>query len=230
MNTLENNYRHEIKFIINNSDIELLKKKLSLFMHEDNNYNGEYLVSSLYFDDIYNNSYQSKLAGDYIREKYRIRYYNNDRSYITLELKGKENNLCYKRRDIITYEEYNHIIKKEYDKINIGNRKLLDRFIFDMKNKNLIPNIIVDYYRKAFVYDIEDVRITFDRDIKSSMFNYDLFDKKRFKLNALDNGEIILEVKYNNRLPNFINEIINNTRLVRIAVSKYVLCMDKKGI
>ncbi len=230
MNTLDKNYRHELKFIINNSDIELLKKKISLFMHEDNHYEGEYFIKSLYFDDIYNSSYQSKLDGDYSREKYRIRIYSNDKSYISLELKGKDNNLSYKEREIITYEEYNHIIKKEYDKINIDNRELLGRFLFDIKNKNLIPSIIVDYYRCAYVYDIEDVRITFDRDIKSGLFNYNLFDNKAVNISALESNETILEVKYNDRLPSFIKEIINNTKLVKIAVSKYVLCMDKKGI
>ena len=230
MNILDKNYRHELKFIINSKDIELLKKKLSMFMKLDNHYDNDYLIRSLYFDDIYNTNYYDKLDGTSEREKYRIRYYNYNKNYISLELKGKNNNLTYKERCPITVDEYNYLIDKKYDKINIENRLLLEKFIFELKNKNLVPSVIVEYKRLAYIYELEDIRITIDSDIKSGRFNYNMFDKNIFMDKVLDTNEVILEVKYNNVLPTFINDIIKSTKMTNISVSKYVLCVEKKGL
>ena len=228
MNTLDKEYRHELKFIINNGDIPLLKKKLSLFMKEDEHYDGEYFIRSLYFDDIYHSAYYDKLNGTKDREKYRIRFYNFDKSFISLELKGKNNNLSYKKRCNISLEEYNYLLRKDYSKIDANDRELLSSFIFDLKTKNLVPVILVDYNREAYTYEFEDVRITFDRDVRSANYNDNMFDQNSFMKKVFDDDSIILEVKYNDRLPSFINDIIKNTRMIKIGISKYVLCIERE--
>jgi hypothetical protein len=229
MSTSNKKYRHEIKFLISKKKSEVLKYKLSLFMKSDSHYKGSYNIRSLYYDDIYNSAYNEKVDGLLEREKYRIRIYNLDKSFISLELKGKDNDLTYKERDIITYEEYLLIINKEYDKINIDNRKLLEKFINKCKNKGLIPSIIVDYNRFAYIYDIEDVRITFDSDIKSGRYNYDLFDSNMSLFDVLEEDDLILEVKYNDRIPDIISKVIKSSCKIRVASSKFAMCMEKKG-
>ncbi len=228
MNILDDDYRFEIKFIINNSDIPVLKKKLSLFMKRDKHYDGEYFIRSLYFDDIYKSAYYEKLDGVKDRKKYRIRVYNLDKSYISLELKGKNNMLSYKKNCIITFDEYNYLLKKEYNKIKVNDRELLSNFIFDLKTKNLVPMILVDYNRDAYTYESQDVRITFDSNIRSGSFNGDLFDKKVFTEKVFDDDSTVLEVKFNDRIPSFINDIIKSTKLVKIQISKYALCIERK--
>ena len=228
MNILDDNYRHEIKFIIDNSDIPILKKKLSLFMKKDEHYDGEYFIRSLYFDDIYKSAYHDKIDGIKDRKKYRIRAYNHDKSYISLELKGKNNMLSYKKKCVISYDEYNYLIKKEYNKIQVNDRELLSNFIFDLKTKNLVPIILVDYYRDAYTYESQDVRITFDSNIRSGRFNDDLFSDKIFTEKVFDDNSMVLEVKFNDRIPSFINDIIKSTKLVKIQISKYALCIERK--
>ena len=96
-------FRYEIKYLINSSQAEILRYRLSLLMDQDNNaIDGHYFIRSLYFDDVNNTAYYEKIDGLEEREKYRIRFYNHDRSYIILELKGKKNNLTYKRQNKIT--------------------------------------------------------------------------------------------------------------------------------
>lgn len=224
-------FRYEIKYLINSSQAEILKYRLSLLMDKDNNaIDGYYFIRSLYFDDVNNTAYYEKIDGLEEREKYRIRFYNYDHSYIILELKGKKNNLTYKRQNRITEEDYNNIINQNYDKINIEGRKVLEDFITKSKRNNLVPSIIVDYSRQPFIYPVEDVRITFDEDISSGRFDYDLFSKELLPYRVLEPNEIILEVKFNNFLPKTIRKVLDTVPKTRIAVSKFALCKEKKEV
>ena len=101
-------FRYELKFLLNSNQAEILRYRLSLIMeHDANAIDGHYFIRSLYFDDVHNTAYYEKIDGLEEREKYRIRFYNFDHSYIMLELKGKKNNLTYKRQNKITESEYN---------------------------------------------------------------------------------------------------------------------------
>jgi len=229
MNILDKNYRYEKKYLLNPINAQFLKYKLSLILKKDTHYNGVYYIRSLYFDDLYNTSYHEKVDGIKERSKYRIRIYNLDSSYISLELKGKNNDVSYKERNLISREEFFDLINGNYDTIDINNRSVLKDFIYKRKN-NLIPAVVVDYKRLAFIYEVEDVRITFDEDIKSGMFNYDLFDENMNLFDVLESNEVILEVKYNTRFPSMLKKILKGTSMIEISSSKYALCMERKGI
>ena len=145
-------------------------------------------------------------------------------------VKGKKGDRSFKRRNVITKEEYLFIKDRRFDKIEINNREVLKEFINMIKTKNLKPSVIVDYKRLAYTYKFEDVRITFDEDIKSGRFNHDLFNEKISLYKALEDDGVILEVKYNNKLPKFINDIIKTVPMIRIAASKFALCTERKGV
>lgn len=229
---IDQTYRYELKFQMNAKIAQLLKHRLSLLMDIDEfskNEDGSYYIRSLYFDDIYDKAYYEKMDGIVEREKYRIRFYNFDESYIIIEIKGKKGNLGYKEQDRITKEECLFLINGECDKININNRKVLEKFINEMKTKHLVPSVIVDYKRLAFTYPIADVRITFDSDIASGGYNYDFFNKDIMLYDILDENEVILEVKYNDFLPKMICDLVNAVPAVRIPMSKFALCREKKG-
>ena len=175
-----------------------------------------------------------KLGKNYIPLPYTVKgmdvSFSGILTFLDTILKGKKNNLTYKRQDRITEEEYNEIINQNYGKINIDNRKVLEDFINKAKRKNLIPSIIVDYNRQPFIYPVEDVRITFDEDISSGRFNYDLFSEDLLPFRAIEANEIILEVKYNNFLPSTIKKVLDTVPKTRIAMSKFALCKEKKEV
>lgn len=234
MSTLnEDNYRHELKFLLTRSKAEILKYRLGLVMEKDLNAaseNGEYIIRSLYFDDIYNTSYYEKLDGVKEREKYRIRCYNGADDFITLELKAKDGDLSYKRRNRIEKSDYINIVTRNYDLIDTTDRPVLRDFIYKAKSINLKPSVIVEYKRIAFTYPYEDVRITFDEEISSGKHNYDLFDQELNLYKVMENDEVVLEVKYNHKLPSFLNDVIKTVPMIRIAVSKFALCTERKGV
>ena len=83
--------RHELKFIINEGTYLMLRARLAPLMTVDSHgLNGEYRVTSLYFDDVYNSAYWQKVNGIETRRKFRIRAYDLDPSLITLESKHKD--------------------------------------------------------------------------------------------------------------------------------------------
>ena len=226
----EYKYRHELKFKISESAAEVLKQKLSLVMGTDNNAyfdDGSYLIKSLYFDDLNSKSYYEKMDGVLYRKKYRIRIYNDDDSFIRLEKKMKHNNMTAKEQMLISKDIYDKILKGNLSEID-GAEGLLLEFLNDCRTKGLVPSIIVGYHRTAYTYPISDVRITFDSNIESGLYNYDLFNNDMPTYNLDERGKQVLEVKFNEVLPLHIANILNDIPSCREAVSKFALCRSIK--
>ena len=76
-------YRHEIKHFINYSDYLQIRNRLKHIASIDTSStsNGRYKIRSLYFDNIYDKVLMEKINGFNTREKFRIRFYNNDTSF-----------------------------------------------------------------------------------------------------------------------------------------------------
>ena len=226
----EYKYRHELKFKISNAAAEILKQKLSLILDKDKNAiysDGSYIIKSLYFDDINSSSYYEKMDGILYRKKYRIRIYNNDDKFIRLEKKMKHNNMTAKEQILISKDIYSKILNGKINEIENADGLLLE-FLNDYRTKGLIPSIIVTYHRVAFVYPISEVRITFDSNIQSGLYNYDLFDNEKPNYTVVDKGMQVLEVKYNEILPLHIANILNDIPSIREAVSKFAICRSIK--
>ena len=226
----EYKYRHELKFKISESAAEVLKQKLSLIMGTDDNAyfeDGSYLIKSLYFDDLNSKSYYEKMDGVLYRKKYRIRIYNDDDSFIRLEKKMKHNNMTAKEQMLISKDIYCKILEGKLNEID-GASGLLLEFLNDSRTKGLVPSIIVGYHRIAFTYPISDVRITFDSNIESGLYNYDLFDSSMPTYRVDEKGKIVLEVKFNEILPLHIANILNDIPSCREAVSKFAICRSIK--
>lgn len=226
----EYKYRHELKFKISNSAAEVLKQKLSLILGKDKNAyysDGSYLIKSLYFDDRDSSSYYEKMDGVLYRKKYRIRMYNDVDTFIRLEKKMKHNNYTAKEQMLISRDIYSKILNGKIDEIEEPEGLLLE-FITNYKNKSLVPSVIVEYHRTAFTYPISDVRITFDSNIQSSLYNYDLFNTSYPRYIVDEPGKQVLEVKFNEVLPLHIAHILNDIPACREAVSKFAICRSIK--
>ena len=214
-------YRYEKKFIINNIQMEILKNTLSAALYIDSNVKnpeGNYFIRSLYFDDYKNTSYNQVLDGLSKREKYRIRYYDLDPSYITLEKKSKENNLGKKDKDILTKEIVMKFITN--DEID-SNRPVVTELQNKMKTDFYKPVIIIDYERMAFTYPVNDVRITLDYNISCSYEISKFFENNINSIPLLEKNTAILEVKYNEFLPDIVKQLINIGNLELTSFSKY---------
>ena len=111
---LTGSYRHELKYQINPADHHALRQRLRTVMKCDphTGADGLYTIRSVYFDNYKDKALREKVYGVQKREKFRIRYYNDDFSYITLEKKIKHNDLCMKIDAPLTVEEYRRILQE----------------------------------------------------------------------------------------------------------------------
>ncbi len=211
----------------------ILKQRLALAMDVDKNsvnLDNTYFIRSLYFDDINSTAYYEKIDGVLYRKKYRIRIYNNDSSFIRLERKWKHNNMTSKDQLKISKENCINLLTNQFDNIDkeLLNNSLMKEFITDIKVFGLKPSVIVDYKRLAYTYPISEVRITFDERIKSGLYNCNLFNMNRITYDVIDNNEVVLEVKFNEVLPEHISIILQTIPMYRQAVSKFALCRSIK--
>ncbi len=223
-------FRHELKFILNPQDAAILKKNLSQLMTRDPNGDeqGRYMVRSLYFDTIGGDAFFDKLDGVEYRRKYRIRYYNQDTSFIRLESKLKIDDLSNKTQQRLSLQMAEQLMRGEIGSIPLQSDGVLKDFALDMKLNGLRPSVIVDYQRTAYLHQALDVRITFDEYIRSRVFDTQLFKTKFGSVDVLDPGEVVLEVKYDELIPSAVADLLRQVPMIRLAVSKYAYCYNKK--
>jgi len=146
-------YRHEWKHEISYGDMLVLRQRLSTVMKRDEHaIDGRYLIRSLYFDNASDKALREKVDGVNIREKFRIRYYNNDTSLIHLEKKNKVNGLCRKDSVTLSFEQAQAIANGEYGWMVDSGVPLIQELYSKMMSQGLRPKTIVDYLREPFVF------------------------------------------------------------------------------
>ena len=215
-------FRHEHKHYINYLDYLILRSKLRAVMQPDvnTNENGEYYIRSLYFDNYRDVALQDKISGINHREKFRIRCYNKDFSFINLEKKSKINGLCAKIKVTITKNQAEAILAHDTDWMATSTEPLIVELYSKMKSGQLRPKTIVDYNREAFVYGPGNVRVTIDRNIRTGLFSTDLFNPDLPTV-ATGDQQMLLEVKYDNFIPEVIANLIQLDGRRQTAFSKY---------
>ena len=120
------------------------------------------------------------------------------------------------------------IINGNIEELDISKSNLLTKFVIDYRTRNLKPSIIVDYKRLAYTYPVSDVRVTFDSKIRSGRYNYNLYDKDLTTYKIIDDNEVVLEVKFNEILPEQIAIVLSTVPMSRQAFSKFAICRSKK--
>lgn len=219
-------FRHELKYYVNYHQYYLIRHRLRHFLKQDRhaNENGEYHIRSLYFDDVENKALQEKQAGIKNRHKYRIRMYNKSDRIIHVEKKIKRNTFIAKQKASIDRYTLERLLVNDYTVLKRFESPLLKELHYEMKNRILRPKVIVDYVREAFVVRTGNVRITFDKDLRTGLNKIDPFDPKLRPVKALDEPVYILEVKYDEYIPNYVMDALQLNGLQQQAASKYTIC------
>ena len=218
--------RHELKYFINPAELEALRARLRGALAMDSHcVNGEpYVIRSLYFDDIDDSAFYDKQAGVMHRDKYRIRIYRYSDREIFLERKRKLSDLIQKSSVQITRRLCDQLVDGNPTGLQKAQNPLLQDMYVQMRTRLLRPRVIVDYAREAYLHPAEDVRITFDLSLRTGLFSRDLFNPRLPTVCPHDRNVEILEVKFNNYLPGYVNALLAGVEAERSAVSKYILC------
>lgn len=172
-------YRHEWKHEITYGDMLILRGRLARIMRCDKHTeNGKYKIRNLYFDTLTDKALKEKIDGVNIREKFRIRYYNDDLSFIRLEKKSKINGLCLKESACLSAESVQAVLDGNYSVLMGDGQSLVTEFYSKITGGGLRPKTIVDYTREPFVFAPGNVRITLDYNICSGLQNTDFLNQK----------------------------------------------------
>jgi len=217
-------FRHEVKHEISKTDMLILRQRLRAVMKPDAHaVNGQYEIRSLYFDNLNDKALREKLDGVNIREKYRIRLYNNDPSMIHLERKFKHGGLGYKDSANLTPEQAQAIADGDVDWMSHSTDEVILGFYTRIRNEGLAAKVIVDYTREPFIFGPGNVRVTLDYNIRTGMGCTDFLNPACVTVPIKDDP-CILEVKWDSYLPDVIRDAVQLDSRRAGAFSKYAAC------
>ena len=220
-----NNFRHEFKYRCDIRDIEIVKNRIKHLLQVDpHTKDGTYEIRSMYFDNCFNRCYFENEMGTDSREKFRIRIYNGSSENIFLECKRKEHGKTHKTSARLTLEQFNNILNNQSLHISEDQPALLNKFICLIKTQMYRPAVIVGYERIPYIYKCGNVRVTVDMNIRASRCFDKFFEKDIPWQPILPKGEHLVEVKYDELLPDFIKNNLEMIGLRRTTFSKYYLC------
>lgn len=217
-------FRHEEKFALCPTDLPVLRGRLRALMQPDeHSADGRYQIRSLYFDTPEDRALREKLDGVSRREKFRIRYYNGDTSWIRLEKKSKLAGLGWKEQSILNMQTARALAEGRFLDVSPGKDALLREFCCKASTERLRPRTIVDYTREAFVFAPGNVRVTLDYDIRTGLAGLDFLDPHSLTIPAPD-APALLEVKWDSFLPDLIRDAVQLPARQSGAFSKYAAC------
>ncbi len=198
--------------------------------------NLSYPVHSLYFDSPNLKTYNDTINGDRNRFKLRARFYENTPNKpVYFEIKRRFNKVIAKKRARIIREAApliaaGHLPQPEHlAYIDTNQIDAIEHFSRLLNHLNATPRVHVAYMREAWVGTGDNsIRVTLDRNVRSEpRKTFDLSidmknPKKVFK-------EVILELKFTNRFPNWFSELVQVFGLRQESAAKYVDGVEQIG-
>ena len=218
--------RHEEKYIISYRQYAMLRARAEQLLTPDPNGNmGNYVITSLYYDDLLDHALYEKLDGLPEHRKFRIRTYDYENKVIKLERKDKHGIMTEKASASLQPEQISGLngVYTDLDSFS-GSAKDLAA---EIKSGDLRPVVAVRYQRDAFFFEGTDLRLTFDTHLEAIPPDENaLFTPDVSGIPVLDANSVIMEIKYGNYIPSFVRKF-TSVSCKQLSVSKYALCREK---
>lgn len=215
-----NNFRFEKKYVITFQTAFILQQKLEHIMQKDKNGPNGYLIRSLYFDDMYNSGFYDKINGFSKRKKYRIRLYDYKTDFVKFEVKERQDQYIRKTSLKLSSEDIVNLQNNNYAFL-LRRGEFGEELYLQLVANGLKPKLLIDYFRKAYTLDFNNIRVTFDENICYYPPNWDLTYSK-FQSNNFNKDFVVLEIKFDNFLPNYLIPVFEGLIESRQQFSKYV--------
>lgn len=215
-------YRRELKYLVSATEVMRLKKGLAAVLKADphNGMDG-YMVRSLYFDSLFDSDFEDKVDGYDMRQKIRLRIYDVHSGKAKLELKEKAGNAQRKRSLLLEREEAEKMIQGNYSFLMSRSEPIAQKLYAFMTMRCYRPKCIVEYDRVAYCTETNDIRVTFDRNLRATELNYNIFEEGLMLYPVSSAAETTMEVKYNSFLFTYVKNILNDSEKMQISNSKY---------
>lgn len=219
-------YRHEYKYRIEADEEAVLLARAKAVLRPDSHAGkeGSYMIKSLYFDNYHDECFYENEDGYDRRSKYRIRYYDEDISFIRLEKKSKLDGMTRKESCRISERQCRQFMVGKIPAVTWDMPDMMKYLFTEMRIKSMIPKVIVVYERKPFINPVGNVRVTFDGNLMSSNDTEVFLDGIHTMRPVFKKGESLLEVKWDELLPDYIYKNLELDSLQWTGFSKYYLC------
>lgn len=214
--------RHEMKFLLNEEQFNLISEKIKPFMTADSY--GLNTILNIYLDNQNNDVIRTSLGKPAYKEKLRLRGYGkvSDNSEAFLEIKKKFKGVVYKRRLELPYKQlHDYITNGIPPTITEQNRQVFEETDYFIRRLELKPAIVLCYDRQAFFgNDDKEFRLTFDGNIRSRRTKLDL-RKGDFGERLSNQPFRIMEVKSAGGVPMWLVKILSENKIYSGSFSKY---------
>jgi len=218
--------RQEFKYYIAEDELEGLRLSLSRVMELDGNSvasSNTYTITSIYFDTPFEEDFEEKVDGIKSREKFRIRTYNKNYDLIKFESKKRVETVIKKTSAIISKDETLAICNADYSSLRNSDNEFLQLSYSKLNSEGYRPIVVVEYDREAYFLPYGNIRITFDKNLRTYNSNVNFLNLNSPSIPVFQNGLQILEVKHSIPLPSHLKLILSKTIATRNSISKFIL-------
>lgn len=222
--------RYELKYRIRETKARAMAQYIQQFIGPDQyarkcpDY--QYPISSLYLDSNQLHLCHETLEQKKNRFKLRVRCYDdNPQSPCFFEIKRRLNNVILKGRARLSKDQVPSIIQGNQPSSILYKKDMdiIQQFQFYVRMLQARPIILVRYMRQAFEDDSQNrVRITFDRGLSFRTVESPIVTINGPDWNAVLMDFVILEIKFTNYYPLWLNDLTKTFDLKQTAMSKYV--------
>ena len=161
-----------------------------------------------------------------VRKKLRLRIYSTAGQSAALEMKQKQGEQQRKRSLRLRRADAERLIAGDYTPLLRDPDPFAAECYALMQTRCYRPRTIVQYQRLAFVARENNLRVTFDHEIDATQSNFDLFNPGLLLHPVMERDRAVLEVKYDNFLLGYIQQVLNGVDKSELSVSKY--CMARQ--
>jgi hypothetical protein len=225
--------RYEFKYVFRQDRITDLLGAMNQFVYPDPHCGHErgYRVCSVYFDSAQRSLFWEKIEGTKFRRKIRVRRYADD-DHAYLEIKQRLDRTVQKRRVRWPLQRAADVLGAG-DGAEFGQDDERDAVAseatFLQRHYNLAPCMAISYRRLAYFCHLEaGQRITFDTDIRYDAHQLEIERPSEIGKHVLDPTLVVMELKFNDRVPLWLCKIIGRFDLRMVRLSKYCTAVDRE--
>ena len=225
--------RFELKYLVSESITLAVRDFVSSYLEIDeygvSQPNISYPVHSLYLDSDDLKTYHDTTNGTKNRFKLRLRYYDDcPGTPIFFEIKRRMNNCILKRRggvrrDAVGWLLSGHVPEPSH-LVSQDPRHLvaLQNFSLLLNQLDAKPKAHIAYLREAWVSPADNsVRVTLDRVVRHEPhFGMEISTQMENPITVFGK-EVILELKFTNRFPDWFGELVRAFNLMQFSAAKY---------
>lgn len=191
----------------------------------------QYRISSTYFDSEELHLCRETIEQKKNRFKLRVRCYDEDpNTPCFFEVKRRLNNVILKDRARMSKSDFKRAVEDLYTPGGLykKDREILNQFQFYLQILQARPIVMVRYMRQAYEDDSRNrIRVTFDRGLSFKVPDSPIIETNGTDWYPVPMDFVILEIKFNDRYPLWLNDVVKIFDLKQTAMSKYVSSVEQ---